>query len=337
MAKIEQMKSGKYRTRVYIGKDADGKKHWKSITHEDKTTLKLIASEYEFNKQEELNQDYKSFLDTADAYLDAKKAVLSPSTTRSYKCMRNTLERHHGAFCALRMDKISADDMQNLVNALVVKGKSPKYIKNIYRLISGVFRSQGLTMPEATLPKPVKPNVYEPTEDDVKATVKAAKGLRIEIPILLAIHGLRRGEICALKYPDDFDGNVVHVHRSVVYIGNKTHVEKPPKNPTSDRYVPLDEDLVKKIADQGYVTDYTLGALSEEFPDFLKRNGIPKYRFHDLRHFFVAYLHSQGYTDAEIMFLGGWKTDFVMKRSYRYALDKDNLAEKLQGTMKKIM
>ena len=51
MAKIEQMKSGKYRARVYVGKDADGKKHWKSITHEDKTTLKLIVSEYEYNRK----------------------------------------------------------------------------------------------------------------------------------------------------------------------------------------------------------------------------------------------------------------------------------------------
>lgn len=337
MAKIEKTKSGKYRTRVYIGKDADGKKHWKSITHSDKRTLKLIAGELEFNREEELNCEYDTFSKTADAYIDAKEAVLSPSTVRSYKCMLNTLNEHYGAFTALRIDKIDRDNMQWLVSSLVTNKKSPKYVRNIYRLISGIFKSVGLTMPEATLPKAVKPKVYEPTEDDVKATIRAARGLRIEIPILLGIRGLRRGEICALKYPDDFDGNIIHVHRSAVYVGKNQQIEKPPKNAESDRYVPLGDEVVQKIAEQGYVTDYTLGALSEEFPDFLKRNNIPKYRFHDLRHFFVAYLHDQGYTDAEIQYIGGWKTDSVMKRNYRYALDKKSLNKKLQDTMKRLM
>lgn len=340
MARIEKTKSGKYRTRVYTGIGSDGKKHWKSITHEDKTTLKLIASEYEYNQNiqdEEAQHEYDTFENTADAYIAIKKAVLSPSTIRSYNCMLNTLKGSYTPFCALRMDEIDRDKLQGLINNLTTDKRSAKYVKNIYGLVSGVIQSADLTVPKVTLPQMERPNVYEPTEADVKATIEAAKGERIEIPIRLAIHGLRRGEICALKYPDDFDGNIVHIHKALVYVGNKTHVEKAPKNYTSDRYVPLDKKLVRKIEKQGYVTDYTPGALSEEFPDFLNRNGIQKYRFHDLRHFFVSYLHAQGYSDEEIMLLGGWKTDFVMKRNYRYALDKKGIAKKMQDTMKKLM
>ena len=337
MAKIEKTKSGKYRTRVYTGKDEDGKKHWKSITHEDKKILKIIASEYEYSQEEESQPEYDTFEDTADAYIATKKAVLSPSTIRSYNCMLNTLKGSYASFCALRMDAVDRDALQGLINDLTTDKRSAKYVKNIYGLVSGVVQSVDLTVPKVTLPQLEKPNVYEPTEADVKATIEASKGKRIEIPILLAVHGLRRGEICALKYPDDFDGNIAHIHRALVYVGNNTHVEKAPKNYTSDRYVPLDKRLVKKIEKQGYVTDYTPGALSEEFPDFLKENGIQKYRFHDLRHFCVSYLHAQGYTDEEIMFICGFKTDFVMKRNYRYALDKKGIAKRMQNTMKKLM
>ena len=40
-----------------------------------------------------------------------------------------------------------------------------------------------------------------------------------------------------------------------------------------------------------------------------------------MRHFCVAYLHKMGFTDEQIMQWGGWSTDYVMKRAYRYNLD----------------
>lgn len=335
MAKIVKTKSGKYRIRVFVGYDENNKRHWKSITHEDKRALKRIAAEYEDGHRKRL--DSVSFLSASESFIDKKTAVLSPSTIRGYRSMLNTLKRHYASFCALSVWRIQADELQRIINGLSDDGKSPKYIYNVHALISSVLSYAGIRPPDATLPQRIKPNVYEPTKEDVLATIEAAKGLRIEIPILLGIHGLRRGEICALRYPDDFDGNIVHVCRSKVYIGKNTNIDKAPKNYTSDRYVPLDPALVKKIKKQGFVTDYTLGALSEEFPDFLKRNKIPKYRFHDLRHFFVAYLHELGYSDAEIMYLGGWKTDAVMKRSYRYVLDKDGLAKRVQNDMKNLL
>ena len=335
MAKIEKMKSGNYRIRVFAGKDEDGKKHWKSFTHEDKKILKRIAAEYEDSHRTYVK--YRKFKDCLESHIRAKEAILSPSTIRSYNSMANTLKDRYADFCALTIDRIDADTLQRLVTDLQAEGLSPKTVRNIHALISAVIEQNNLTVPKVILPTKTKPHVYEPTTDDVQATVQAARGKRIEIPILLAIHGLRRGEICALRYPDDFDGDIVHVQRAKVYIGNNQNIDKAPKTYESDRYVPLDTELVEKIKKQGYVTDYTLGALSEEFPDFLKRNGIRKYRFHDLRHFFVAYFHSLGYSDAEIMYIGGWRTPAVMVNSYRYVLDKNNLKDRMQKDLKKFL
>jgi integrase len=59
-------------------------------------------------------------------------------------------------------------------------------------------------------------------------------------------------------------------------------------------------------------------------------------RFHDLRHYFASYLHDKGFSDAEIMSLGGWKTDHVMKRVYRHAI-KDKTNDKIKEVMKELI
>lgn len=159
----------------------------------------------------------------------------------------------------------------------------------------------------------------------------------MEIPILLGIHGLRRGEICALRYPDDFDGNSVHVSRDVVYGYKQKVFEKPPKTDRSDRLVPLAGEVVNLIATQGYVTKMTLAAISHAFPKLLQKNGIPKYRFHDLRHFFASYMHDQGFSDEQIMKMGGWQTDNVMKRVYRYALTDDTFVKKVNSAVNDLL
>lgn len=334
MAKIEKMKSGKYRVRVYVGKDSEGKKHWKSITHEDKETLKLIASEYEFEHRE--YTAYDTFEKCADKYIELKDPVLSPQTIQTYKDTLEMLKNRFSWFCGINVDSIDKTRVQRLVNALVSDSKSPKYVRNIYGFISAVMKQYGLKVPQVTLPEKKQSDLYEPTTDEIKHIIELSKGTVLEVPILLAIHGLRRGEICALHYPDDFDGNIVHVKRSAVYLGKGKRIEKTPKNIQSDRFVPLTQEVVDLIEKQGYVVRCVPQTLTGTFRKFLERNDLPPIRFHDLRHYFASYLHEQGFSDAEIMSLGGWKTDHVMKRVYRYAL-KDKINEKMQEVMGKLI
>jgi len=45
-----------------------------------------------------------------------------------------------------------------------------------------------------------------------------------------------------------------------------------------------------------------------------------RFRFHDLRHYYVSIAHALGVPDAYVMQMGGWKTDHVMHRVYRDTL-----------------
>lgn len=133
--------------------------------------------------------------------------------------MTNMLNRRYSSFCSLGIDRIDSHNFQRLIDDLSTLGRSPKYIRNIHGLISAVLTNNDTAVPKVRLPEKKPPKVYEPSKDDIRQAITAAAGTRLEIPILLGIHGLRRGEICALRYPDDFDGNTVHVQRSRVYVG----------------------------------------------------------------------------------------------------------------------
>lgn len=334
MTKIIKTASGKFKARIYIGTTADGKKRYKQLSHSNKRILQSLVAEYELTHKGKANSD--TFFGCLEQYVSKRKDIGSPSTYRVYKSAQKVITDRYPSFCSMYLYDIGSNDVQRIINDMMRRKLSGKYIKNIHDLISGVLIENGFTSPKVSLPSQKAKHEYEPTKDDIRATLAAARGTDMEIPILLGIHGLRRGEICALRYPDDFNGKIIHVRHALVYGYKDEVVEKDTKTEDSDRFVPLSDECYQKIAEQGYVTHKTLAAISHAFARLLQKNNIPKYRFHDLRHFFASYLHEQGFSDAQIMKLGGWKTDNVMKRVYRYALEDEKVSDKINDIFSKI-
>ena len=66
------------------------------------------------------------------------------------------------------------------------------------------------------MPRKIKPDLYTPTDEDVKNLLAHIEGTRMEVPVLLAaLASLRRSEICALQAEDICDGYIV-VNKAVV-------------------------------------------------------------------------------------------------------------------------
>jgi integrase len=63
------------------------------------------------------------------------------------------------------------------------------------------------------------------------------------------------------------------------------------------------------------------------------------FSLHKLRHYFASRLSAEGVPDADIMALGGWSTDAVMKTVYRHAMSaktkegKEAIARLLSDTI----
>jgi len=113
--------------------------------------------------------------------------------------------------------------------------------------------------------------------------------------------GLRRGELLGLKWEDlDLEQGTLRVQRQVSRIAGKV-VEAPLKTKNSYRTISLGADAVeilkeqrKKCGRSPYVfPSLTGGPISPDsvlqmLHRVLKRAGLPKVRFHDLRHTFAT-------------------------------------------------
>ena len=113
--------------------------------------------------------------------------------------------------------------------------------------------------------------------------------------------GLRRGELLGLKWEDiDLDRGSLRVKRQIARIDGEI-VEAPLKTKNAYRTLPLAEDTVdvlqqqkKKVGSSPWVfPSPTGGPISPDsvlhmLHRVLKRAGLPRVRFHDLRHTFAT-------------------------------------------------
>lgn len=321
--KITRLPSGTYRTLVYLGKDQNGKKKYKSLTHKDKKKLAAMAAAYA--DMHRVYREAETFGAVAERYINDRSAILSPSSIRGYKSIIKALKRDYGRFCALSVADVRP---QEVIDSLARAGKSPKTIRNYSGFISAVIGYAGETVPDVKLPAKIKANYYIPDKRTMQALLRDLAGHRLEIPVSLAVLGLRRGEICGLSL-EDLDGNLLHIHRAKVYTSDGEIVTKAPKTYESDRYIEIPGKLAEKIRKRGYITDYTPGAMSDAWTAFLKAKGYKHFRLHDCRHFFVSYCHDLGLSDAAILKLGGWSTSHVMRAHYLHSMEDQKAARKV--------
>lgn len=328
--KATRLPSGNYRALAYLGTDENGKPIQKSFTAPDAKRAVALAASYE--DQHRLTHDAGSFDDLMAQFIKARTPTLSPSTANTYRSYRRTLRGSYAAFCKRRIHSITADDLRDLVADMSSqhaprhrlhkeqRPSSQKTIKNYIGFISAVFRFAGVPIPYVELPERTVPDIYVPTDAQVHTLIDFVRGTEMYVPVLLAAFGpLRRGEVCALEYPRDFDGDVVHVRESIADTGDALH-RKQPKTPFSNRHIEMPDFVIEAIREQGYVCRITPRQITARFPHILHQAGLPDFRFHDLRHYCVSTLHAQGVPDAYIMLRGGWSTDNVLKKVYRHTL-----------------
>jgi integrase len=150
--------------------------------------------------------------------------------------------------------------------------------------------------------------------DQTAAMIEAARGTSIFIPILLGVLcGMRRGEICALRWRSvDLDSGQMSVVASTEQSRGGTR-EKEPKN-GKGRLIELPPLLVTelrrhriqqaewllrlgiRLTEDHHVCLREDGAsvwpssLGRAFKRFMRRHKLPEIRFHDLRHSHATHL-----------------------------------------------
>lgn len=314
--KIEKLPSGSYRVRpTYKGKRY-------SMTFTKRPTKDDIQDELNrrINESDKRTSDM-TFETAAINYVDCKRNVLSPSTIRDYSKMHKRLPSW---FVKLPVQEITQADINRLVNE-VAKTKAPKTVKNYHGFVSAVL---AVYHPELTirtkLPQNTKKDFYIPSDDDIRKIVSASKGTRMEIPIALSCYGLRRSEMLAIT-PDCIEHDKIIIKSALVLNEhNKAIIKETTKTAASTRVIPISHDLALKIKKQGYVFDGNPSDVNKWLVKTEQKLGLPHFTLHKFRHYFASKLSDMGIPEADILNLGGWETDHIMKSVYRHSMMKDN-------------
>lgn len=322
--KKNKLPSGNYRLQVYDYTDANGKKHYKSFTAPTKREAQLLAAEWKVNRstqQEEVSAvEQLSLYDAISRYMDVKKGVLSPSTIRGYVGVQENYFKN--SFGETSLQDLTNPSIQLWISDLAAK-LSPKTVRNAFGLLSATL---DMFYPDfrikVTLPQKKKAELYCPSDQDIRRLLDCIHDTELEIAVLLAAFGpLRRGEICALT-ASDVCGNTIHVRHSMVKGPDKEWYIKEPKTPESNRVVEMPDFVIERIQHRtGSLVKMNPDYITHKFGRTLKRINVPHFRFHDLRHYSASIMHAIGVPDQYIMARGGWKTDTVLKSTYRNVID----------------
>ncbi len=258
-----------------------------------------------------------------DKYCELKSNVLSPSTIREYRRMR---KNYYGDLADMKLRKLSSELVQHWVNKFAVK-HSPKTTRNAYGLLSAVMEmyAPGIQL-EVTLPQKVKPDLYVPTDNDIRAILDyfSAIDKDMEIAVYMAAFGtMRRSEICALT-ATDVSGNLIRINKAMVDAGKAEWVTKTTKTVSSARTVEMPEYIIKKLPGDGKLVNLNPDQVTRRFERALTRLNVPHFRFHDLRHYAASVMHAIGVPDQYIMARGGWSSDGTLKRIYRGTMEDYN-------------
>lgn len=308
--KLEQLPSGSYRIRKMV----NGVLY--RVTFDHKPSQKEITLALAEVIQDEGTQK-GSFYKYAQDYIKSKKGVLSPATIRTYTIK---LDQLSDSFKNENIFDIDSNKVQREISFFSMT-HAPKTTKTLYGFISSVLTAYRPSLKlRVTLPQNIAKEQYEPKNEDIKLLLKHVENTPYSVPFQLGILGCRRGEICAASI-DDLDGNNLWIHKSKVYDG-KWIVKESPKTDASNRIVPLPDSLADQIRKQGYIYNNHPNALNKAIHRYQKQLGIPQFKFHALRSYFASYAHSLGIPDADIMAIGGWETDHIMKRVYRKSLEE---------------
>ena len=253
-------------------------------------------------------------------YMQAKGPVLSPSTRRVYGIYQR---KYFDDLADTKLRDLTNEEVQVWITRISA-GHAPKTVRNIYGLLTAVVDMYAPHIRlKVKLPDKIKPNLYVPSDEDVKALLDHVEGTELEVAILLAAFGpLRRGEICALT-DQDIRGNTISVNKAMVLNAENEWVIKTPKTYSSNREIEFPPFVIAKIPKtDGRIIQANPTQITNRFRRALKFSHLPNtFRFHDLRHYAASIMHAIGIPDQYIMQRGGWATDSVMKTVYRGTID----------------
>ncbi len=358
--------------RVFLGRDASGKTKHRSVTFRGGKRaagreLSRLVVDAEFEPapppiDEPLRWDERTTIN--DAIAGRKENGwddLSPSTVRRYENM--WMKHVHGSIGKQRLATLSPYDVEKYFRRLKADGLAEATVRQIRALMHRACRL-ARKWSRGALPNPIADTelptwaldehaeVRAPTVDEVRVLIATAEKVDTSFAAVLrvvAATGMRRGEVCALRWHNvDLDNGTVRINESVVAAKGGATV-KAPKTRASIRTVAIDPGTVSvlrevktkqaalaaacglELASEAFLFSTEPGATAPPHPDALshsfasirtKGKMAADIHMHSLRHFHATALDpviSEAQKQARL----GWST-VKMARHYTDSVPEED-------------
>ena len=320
---IRKRNDGRWEGRYTAGHDpVTGKQIFKNVLGKTQTEVKeklakalVEAGQVDFTKAGQYTVG--TWMDTW--FENVAKIKVRPSSHQTYK---GYIDNHiKPSIGNIPLEKLTTMDLQKFYRKLLTQGRverieskeqpkglSAKTVRNINQVISSAMDlavAQKIILTNPTnaceLPKVEHKEMQTVPAEQLSAFLEEAKRSGVyEMYYIDLATGLRRGELLGLKWTDiDWKNGIIKVRRQVARVDGQI-VEAPLKTKNSYRAVSISPQAIEVLREQKRKTNDTYvfpspngGPISPDSVNnmlkrVLERAGIPKIRFHDLRHTFAT-------------------------------------------------
>lgn len=327
----KKLPSGSWRAQLYMGKDATGKRQYKSFTAPTKREAERLALEYVPEEIGETDPMLEMTVGEAiDRYIALKEGVASPATTLGDKRKRKNCFGFAN-MQNLPAASLSAAQVQLWISEFSASGKSPKYIRNAYGLLhASVSMFVPDFNPRVQLPQKQSREILIPTAEEVAQIYEDVKGTKLELPFLLASQcGLRASEAAGLRREDvDPVRRVITIKRARV-TGEYGATVKAPKTSAGYRTLPCAQSLCDLcLQTKGeYVCGMDSNQISSAWSYYIKENKSKFNRtisYHALRHYFASVGILLGIPKAYLVGLMGHSSSMMIDAVYGHLFPNES-------------
>lgn len=327
LPKIEQLPSGAWHTRVLV----DNRRI--SITRDtyDECVAEYLALKSGvMESKSQGSQNKVSLGEAVDAYINSTRDLVrrgrrSPSTVYGYVRYRNNTFQS-----AMRYNVYTTTDQrwQQAIDDEKKMGRSSKYIKNAWGLMSAAIKKETGRQPKVVLFEKEENErpFLEPEQIDI--FVEAIKGQPIEIPALLCLSSLRRSEMLGLTWKNvDFANRAIYVRGAKVRGEDGLNLKPQTKTKKSRRPVPmippLYDALMAAQKDSEFVVNAATCTLFKHINKICQENSLPEVGMHGLRHSFASLAYHMGIPEMIAAEIGGWRDLGTMHKIYTHLAERD--------------
>lgn len=367
---IRKRSDGRWEARIIVGHKNDGTPMYKSaFAKTQKSALKELHQLIELYRDVDLTEDCRMTLgEWLDKWLDEYMIfTIRESTLDSYRAMvKNQVKPFIGS---KQISSLTTADMQKFYNKIKKEGRVREHPIHGKTLADSMVRGVHMMLHEAldtavkerliaknptngtTVPKCNYPEKQILGDSQLDTFLEAIKGeeywdafFYVEV-----MTGLRRGEICGLKWQDiNFEENKLQVKRSVSVKKDGGVSIGETKTESGVRCIQMPPSVAELLQNrkQRAITEWV-------FPNFmhpeqpispatayrklkliLKHAGLPLIRFHDLRHTFATHA-THGGVDPKTLagILGHTNASFTLDTYTHVTSDMQKAASNIVGNI----